>query len=234
MSSRKKFGTVSRSEYDDAILRNNVRADNRLTRELKDVERAQKVKFRDITFETKRIQSKIPSGDRHFRKSAEYQNVLLQMSRQETMSAQAKTSLLSLDELTNHDDFGENLKAAGLRDTKSESSLENMKSERNARYFSGRKQLQDEMNLNEADCFISEKNLAEKRKVWESLSTPKRQNNTRAVRERLETEFIKSRKSCSSSAGLHASHLPTMNFKNNSSGQNSTAKKSSVRLSYDK
>lgn len=97
MSNRKKYGSVSRSEYDDTILRNNVRADNRLCRELKDVERAQKVTFRDITFETKRIRNKIQSANAPVTKTDHLQKKLLEISREQTVSAQARTNLLHID-----------------------------------------------------------------------------------------------------------------------------------------
>lgn len=230
MSGRKKFATVARSEYDDANLRNKVRADNRLRGELKDIERAHKVKFRDITFEMKRIQSKLPSNDRNFRMSAEYQKVLLQMSRQETMSAQAKTSQLSLDGFIAPDDLEEDDHTDHMRESKSDSCLENTKSEnKSSRKHVTRRKGSEEGNLSAEDSLIADKSLAEKRRVWESLSTPKHQNNTRAVRERLESEFIKSRKSFSSPAGMNSQHLATVNTKHDSSG-----KRSSVRHSLDK
>ncbi|XP_014782157.1 uncharacterized protein LOC106877715 [Octopus bimaculoides] len=198
MSNRKKYGSVSRSEYDDTILRNNVRADNRLSRELKDVERAQKVTFRDISFETKRLRNKIQSGTAPVAKSDHLQKKLLEISREQTVSAQARTSVLHID--TNMAEYNEMVESS-TPEALSQGSINNPKE--NTLQSNGKSKRigitvenSDKSDYNkEAENDGNETTQAssqvknEKRNIWDSLSIPKHSNNVKAVRQRLQSEF---------------------------------------------
>ncbi|GAB1602983.1 uncharacterized protein LOC115215828 [Argonauta hians] len=197
MTSRKKQGPASRAEYDDDILRNNVRADNRLNRELKTVERAQKVTFRDITFETQRLRKKIQNVPSN--KSDSVQKMLLEKSREQTLSALARTSNIFQNNILNTNGVSDEIKSTFKTSTQGFDSYERnntdgkrmAESQGMSNTFPGTSQEVESETL--YDSFEIEKRSgegkAEKRNIWDTLSVPKYSNNAISVRQRLQSEF---------------------------------------------
>ncbi|XP_041361541.1 uncharacterized protein LOC121377561 [Gigantopelta aegis] len=214
--------SMRRSEYDDALLQNNARFDNRLNRDIRQVEKAKKVISRGYEKESQWLKQKLAASPAYTSRRGTFPFVTSLSARGHGVNRSAPFSRLVPDwdrappttttasPHNNHHHHGIDV----LDESKSpREKNETSKTPALTNGHLDHKPPEIRLPENAEECSeTSEDNEAEtkvlkprRHKVpdhfWENLSAPKHKSNVRVVRDRLEDEF----KQTSTKSSVHKS-----------------------------
>ncbi|XP_067664354.1 uncharacterized protein [Haliotis asinina] len=223
MSNRKTFPgmtshTITRSEFEDGILRDNARFDNRLDNEKRHVDKAKRVVVREYDKESQMLKQKMASAAQ--RKPTYYSqtsgpNGTTGKNAGSRMNTGRSSRLIPDYEykqyrMRQNSDQNDIVKQATI-ETKPEKTpkvTDEAPQQNDADLTDGKREANGNADLDLPDNYVSTRRTRPPENFWTNLSTPRHLSSVRNVRERLAKEFGKPKSKSSSQRPNGTGRLP--------------------------